>query len=273
MGRRGVGARDGAASAFGVRPAGAVETARLTIRRLSEADRAEFVRAIGRSREHLARFMPLHIPGEDDAGVFARQLRQAAAGDATGRDWRRVLFDREGRLVGAVNVNDIRRGLENRGELTVWVAADESGKGYAREALSALITVAFAPEPTFASVRSAGSGLPIAVASGALEDAARGSAAGAGVGHGLGLDRLTALVSRDNAACLRLLARLGFNRTEHALPLELTIGDRRVPHDEWRLWARVSMLEAKPLGAFPARVGESIRRIEQVERSAEHRRF
>lgn len=224
-----------------------VRTERLVIRPLRETDAKEFVRAVGASRAHLERFMPLHIPGEDDAALFARQLRQCEAGDATGRDWRRGVFDRGGRMVGGVNLNDIRRGLENRAELTIWIAGDAAGRGYGCEALAATIGVAFAPEAGFGG-------------------AVTGTA-------GLGLDRISALVSRDNEACVRLLSRLGFNRSAGAKGVEITIGDRRVAHDEYRLWARVGVLEAKPLGAFPASVGESYRRIEQVERRAEHRRF
>ncbi|MBX3385233.1 MAG: GNAT family N-acetyltransferase [Phycisphaeraceae bacterium] len=226
----------------------AVRTERLMIRPLREMDAREFVRAVGSSRAHLERFMPLHIPGEDDAALFARQLRQCEAGDATGRDWRRGVFDSDGRMVGGVNLNDVRRGLENRAELTIWIAAESAGRGYGREALAATIGVAFAPEAGYDGV-------------------------GRGASGGLGLDRISALVSHDNEACVRLLSRLGFNRSAGAKGVEITIGDRRVAHDEYRLWARVGVLEAKPLGAFPASVGESYRRIEQVERRAEHRRF
>lgn len=226
-----------------------LRTQRLVIRPLEDHDRAEFVRVMRLSRDHLARHMPLHIAGEGDEALFARQIRQRQAGDATARDWRRVLFDTAGRMVGGLNFNDIRRGLENRAELTIWVAPEAAGRGHALEALAAGLGVAFAPAPVPGSnVRSLHA-------------------------SGLGLDRVSALVADDNTPCIRLLQRLGFNLLVDSPPLEITIGDRRVPHREWRLWARVAMLEAKPLHAFPARVESAIRQIEQVERSAEHRRF
>ncbi len=238
----------------------ALRTERLCIRPLFESDREEFVRVVRLSREHLAVSMPLHIPGEDDRSLFARQLRQREAGDATRRDWRRVFFDGSGRLVGGINFNDIRCGLENRSELTVWVGADQAGRGYALEALGAAISVAFAPAPLWSSGRRQIERPHVAPQRG-------------GPKMGLGLDRLSALVACGNEPCLRLIRRLGFNPIREADPIQITIGDRRVEHLEWRLWARVAVMEAKPIHAYPARVGESIRAIEAVERSAEHRRF
>ena len=120
-------------------------TERLLMRPLQVSDRREFLRAVRESRDAAARFMPLLLPNESEHDAFSRQLAQREAGDLTGRDWRRIAVDRTGRIVGGFNVNDIRRGLENRGEITLWVHPGVAGRGLATEGLAALVEMALAP--------------------------------------------------------------------------------------------------------------------------------
>lgn len=155
----------------------AIRTPRLLLRPLCPADRAEFLRVISVSREHLARFSPLHLPGEGDAALFDRQIRLAAEGDAAGHACRRFAFDKGGRMVGAFNLNSIRRGLTFEADTNWWTAADATRRGYALEALGALLAFAFADLPA-----------------------------------GLGLHRVLAGIQPDNTASRRLAERLGFRR-------------------------------------------------------------
>lgn len=160
-----------------VLPTGAIRTARLLLRLLTEDDRAEFVRVIRESRQHLERFSPLHMPDETDDQLFDRQLALATEGEAAGKACRRAVIDRDGSIVGACNINAIRRGLSWEGDANCWLAASAEGKGYATEGMVGLLNYTFADLP-----------------------------------DGLGLHRVIAWMQSDNARSERMIERLGFIR-------------------------------------------------------------
>lgn len=155
----------------------AIQTPRLLLRPLAEGDRAEFIRVFRASLRHLERFSPLHVPGETDDQVFDRQLGLTAEGDARGKACRRVMIDRAGSIVGACNLNAIRRGLSWEADTNCWLAAGTEGVGYATEGMVGLLRHAFGDLP-----------------------------------DGLGLHRVFAWVQSDNARSERLVERLGFER-------------------------------------------------------------
>ncbi len=157
------------------RPVEVLPAERLLLRPLLASDRAEFLRVIRASREHLSRFSPLHMPGETDDDLFDRQLALTTEGEETGRACRRIALEHSGSIVGAFNLNAVRRGLACEGDANWWLAAGAGGKGYATEGLGALLAHAFADLPV-----------------------------------GLGLHRVLAGIQTDNAASLRLAERLGF---------------------------------------------------------------
>lgn len=160
-----------------VAPPGSLRTERLVLRPLAEADREEFCRVVRESREHLARFSGLHMPGESDGDLFARQLSLTGEGDASQRACRRVAVTPEGRIVGAFNLNAIRRGLAWEADTNWWLAPSAVGCGLATEALSGLLGHAFGDLP-----------------------------------EGLGLHRVLAGIQGENTGSLRLAERLGFRR-------------------------------------------------------------
>lgn len=211
-------------------------TDRLSVRPLCLADRSAFIRAMSENRVHLARFMPLGVEGESDEAVFLRQLAQAEAGDATGRDWRRVAFDGRGRLAGGVNINNIRRALESCGEMTVWIDRGQTGAGLAAELLKGAIDHAFAPI------------LP------------RGEHCTHEVG--LGLDRLTGLIATENHVSRALAMRLGFARSALSPRIDLLIGGHRIEHDEYALYAPLSGRSV--VHALPAAPGARARQAEMI---------
>jgi [ribosomal protein S5]-alanine N-acetyltransferase len=204
-------------------PAGLeLTTARLHIRPLRASDRAEFQRVLLESKDHLARFCPLtkgDQHGSGERGAFSRHLDLCLAGDRTGKAWRRMLFDHAGRLVGAININDITRGLENTGEMVAWLSEDAVGKGLAKEAIHAVLAWAFADAP-----------------------------------DGLGLHKIIGLISPDNAPSIALVERLGFERGVGEPPVELIINERPVMHDLWVMYAPVPpTIEPLPPVAEPDR--------------------
>lgn len=174
-------AREAIAGLKGGRPLEVIgpdlRTPRLLLRPLQPGDRDEFIRVVRDSRDHLADFSPLHMPGETDADLFERQLRLTLDGERSMSAWRRVALDPAGAIVGAVNLNSIRRGLSFEADANWWIAADATGRGYATESLAALLAHAFADMPA-----------------------------------GLGLHRVLAGIQPQNTASRRLAERLGFRR-------------------------------------------------------------
>lgn len=191
-----------------------LKTDRLVIRALTASDRREFERVMRSSKSHLARFCPLSKGDEhvfDDGALFSRHLELCQAGDRTGLAWRRMIFDRAGRLLGAININDISRGLENEGELVFWLAHEAVGQGIAAEAIKNVLRVAFADAP-----------------------------------EGLGLHKLVALVAPENISCRRTLRRAGFDPGLGAEQIQLLINGEHVTHDQWVVYAPVAQAHASP---------------------------
>jgi RimJ/RimL family protein N-acetyltransferase len=191
----------------------ALKTSRLTLRPLQLSDRADYIRVLRTSRAHLEEFCPLSNPSKDGGqtnespeDIFERHLALAHSAQQTGRAWRTIALDRDHRIVGAFNINDITRGLENSGELVFWLAADSLRRGYAEEAIQAAINHAFADLPT-----------------------------------GLGLHRLIALIAPNNDACVRLARKVGLSLATDAPPAPLKLGDRTVQHNVFQIYAGIEV--------------------------------
>ncbi len=159
-----------------------VETDRLVLRALAEADRAEFVRVEVEGREHFAPWMPRREPISDDE-MFDRQLARLASSERDGSELRRAVFSCDDkRLVGFVNLTQIFRGPFQSCYMGWRVAADVLRKGYGTEMVGGMLDAAFAPE-----------------------------------GRGLGLHRVQANIVPTNELSLRLAERVGFRREGVAL--------------------------------------------------------
>lgn len=198
-------------------PVALLRTPRLVLRPLRTTDRAEFLRVLALSRDHLRRFCPLGDPtrpNQSDPDIFERQLDLSLGAQATGRAWRAAAFDHSGRLIGGINLNDISRGLEHTAELVIWISADAAAKGYGLEGSRAVLDHACADAPV-----------------------------------GLGLHKISALIAPDNAACIALAHRLGMNRSARQT-IELLIGGERIAHNVYEAFAPVPstapVVESKP---------------------------
>ena len=191
-----------------------VRTPSLTLRPLMPEDRAEFIRVLFLSREHLRGLVPMFAPraeGVDDtpAEALERQLERTALGDRHGTAWRRVAVTRDGRIVGGFILRNIERGLTHTAEATLWTAADAKRKGHAEEGLDAMLRFAFMDLPS-----------------------------------GLGLHRVTAAIRPDNAPSLSLARKLGFR----ALPnsrTKLEIDGDWVDHDQFVIHAEAVQAAAR----------------------------
>ncbi len=218
------------------REASIVRTQRLTLRPLVEHDRAEFERVLRASRDHLARFCPIDKVGDrnlDDEHAFARQVNLARRGDESGRAWRRAAFDAEGRLIGSVNINDISRGLECTGEVVLWLASDATGRGMAREMLSAAMDHAFTDLP-----------------------------------QGLGLHKLIGLIAEDNMASRRVAVKCGFEPGLGDETIELLVNGVRVPHRPVVAYAPVAPVLNMNAGAPAGEAGRGLEAVLSLEARA-----
>lgn len=161
-----------------------VRTPRLMLRPLREADRSALLDLVRESRLHLAAHLPLRKPNESDDQLFDRQLLLTERGDRTGSAWRRVIVLNDGRLAGACNLVEVRRGMTFEGDANWWLGRRFTGLGLMTEALGALIDFAFLDLP-----------------------------------RGLGLSRLTAMIQPTNHRSRALAGRLGF-RLDTRRPLQ-----------------------------------------------------
>jgi len=125
----------------------AVRTARLLLRPLQEGDLSEYVRVGRVSGEHLAPWSPAPAAGESLDDQFLRQLTRTRDGLARDADYRLAAWLADGSLVGMFNLNNVVRGVFQNAYAGWWLAADSVGRGYAAEALDALLGFAFAPPP------------------------------------------------------------------------------------------------------------------------------
>lgn len=166
-----------------VLPRGWLRTARLTLRPLLDRDREEFTAVIRESEPHTSKQVPLRVAGESEDAAFERIKAHSERGDRTGKEWRRaaVLHDRRngGRVVGMVSLI-MSRGLEFRGHVAWWVAADARGRGFGTEIARATLDYALAEAPVGLGLH----GVEAAVAS--TNEAGRRLAASAGMRRNVG---------------------------------------------------------------------------------------
>lgn len=205
-------------------------TSRLVLRPLHAADRHAFVAAVGAGRADLDRLCPLHREGESDGALFERHLVMAAAAAATGKALRLVITpaDDRTRILGAINLNSISYGLENRATVNWWLAPAARHRGVACEAAKALFEHALADLPL-----------------------------------GRGLQRIDALIDPANIPSLRLAEHLRM-RPQPAMYERVMIQGEAKVHQLYSTFALLtplpaSMVEFKPLRGLDAVLRGSIR--------------
>lgn len=174
-----------------------LRTRRMVLRPLAPTDQEGFLRTMSLSREHLSQFSTLHLPGESDELLFARQVRLARAGLESGGALRLVGVVPDGRLAGAFNLNSITRGLSFTADCNWWVSAEFLGAGYGAEGVGALVQHALADLP-----------------------------------GGLGLQAVHAWITRENEASQRLARSLGFRHAGDERSY-LRSGEAWTVHDLW----------------------------------------
>src|SRR4051812_19674874 len=151
-----------------------IRTPRLTVRPLSDGDRAAFVRMHELSRAFFAPWSPTVEASRSFDELFDEQLRRVQDGLATRKDLRVAAFLADERLAGLFNLNNIVHGAFRNAYAGWKVSADVARQGVGTEGAAALLDLAFAPPP-----------------------------------NGLGLHRVQANAVPTNAASIALMRKLG----------------------------------------------------------------
>mgnify|MGYP001202157907 CR=1 FL=1 len=160
-----------------------VRTSRMVLRLPLESDRTEFIRAMTASATHLDPTSPLRDPAESHDAWFDRTLEKSRREWQQGTGVRLLGFLIEtGCLAGTFSLNNIVRGVFQNADAGWSVMADCLRRGLATEGISALLGLAFRPEPL-----------------------------------GLGLHRVQANIMPHNAASLGVARKCGFREEGRAL--------------------------------------------------------
>jgi [ribosomal protein S5]-alanine N-acetyltransferase len=162
---------------------------RVLLRAPRPDDAADFVRLRRESRAELEPFAASADRGPED---FARIL---AGADSPRRRRRMIVRRSDARLLGAIALTRIARGILQNANVDYWLGTPYVGQGYMGEALALCAAEAFGP---------------------------------------LGLHRLEALVLPENQRSRRLLERAGFHCEGLARSLVRVRGEWR-DHERWVL--------------------------------------
>lgn len=121
-----------------------IETERLTLRLPVHSDFRHWAALREQSRAFLTPWEPSWSPEHLSRKSFANRVYWAARASASGTALPLFLFRREDEaIVGAITLDNIRRGPAQAGTLGYWVGARFARQGFMREAIRAVVHHAF----------------------------------------------------------------------------------------------------------------------------------
>lgn len=119
-------------------------TERLTLRLPRATDRAAWVSLRAASVEFLQPWEPAWADDHLTPRSFANRVYWAGKSSASGTAFPFFIFrNSDSRLIGAITLDNIRRGPAQTGTLGYWIGVDHARKGYMREAIPAVVHHAF----------------------------------------------------------------------------------------------------------------------------------
>lgn len=125
---------------------GRIETDRLILRLPQRADYAPWLRARQDGADFLLPWEPRRAGDYLSASAFRTRVRWAKRLATQERGLPLFLFSRaDGRFLGAITLDNIRRGAAQDATLGYWIAQAEARRGYMREAVHAVVDHAFGP--------------------------------------------------------------------------------------------------------------------------------
>ena len=123
-----------------------VETERMTLRLPLHSDFRDWTSLRAESREFLTPWEPAWSAEHLGRKAFANRVYWAARAEAAGTALPFFLIERAtGRVLGAITLDNIRRGPAQAGTLGYWVGARYARQGFMREAIAAVVDHAFGP--------------------------------------------------------------------------------------------------------------------------------
>lgn len=96
------------------------------------------------SRDYLQPWEPTWPADDLSRAAYRRRLGVYAREMEVGGAWPFFTFDKTGeRLLGAITLSNIRRGVAETGTLGYWIGRPHAGQGHATDAVKAMLTFAF----------------------------------------------------------------------------------------------------------------------------------
>jgi len=121
-----------------------VETERMTLRLPAHSDYRAWAGLREASVEHLRPWEPVWAHDHLSRKAFTNRVYWAGRAEATGTALPMLMFRRaDQQLLGAVTLDNIRRGPVQAGTMGYWIGADFARRGYMKEAVQALVHYAF----------------------------------------------------------------------------------------------------------------------------------
>lgn len=127
------------------RAAPRLETARLVLRLPAHQDFGAWTALRAESRSFLTPWEPVWHADHLTRRAFTNRVYWAARASRGGTALPLFLIRRDGVLLGAVTLDNIRRGPAQMGTLGYWIGAPFARQGFMREAISAVVAHAFGP--------------------------------------------------------------------------------------------------------------------------------
>jgi ribosomal-protein-alanine N-acetyltransferase len=129
---------------FGLRRKTRIETARMTLRLPQHQDWRPWAQLRQQSAAHLTPWEPIRAEDHLTRKAFTNRVYWSARAEAQGAALPLFLIRREDQaLLGALTLDNIRRGPVQAGTLGYWIGEPHVRQGYMREAIEAVVHHAF----------------------------------------------------------------------------------------------------------------------------------
>ena len=120
-----------------------LETERIVLRLPAHGDFHAWTSLRQSSRDFLTRWEPVLSPDHLTRKSFVNRVYWAARASRGGTALPLFLVRRDGVLLGAITLDNIRRGPAQSGTIGYWIGQDFARQGYMREAIGVLVHHAF----------------------------------------------------------------------------------------------------------------------------------
>lgn len=120
-----------------------LETERIVLRLPAHGDFHAWTSLRQSSRDFLTRWEPVWSPDHLTRKSFVNRVYWAARASRGGTALPLFLVRRDGVLLGAITLDNIRRGPAQSGTIGYWIGQDFARQGYMREAIGVLVHHAF----------------------------------------------------------------------------------------------------------------------------------